>query len=235
MISNVISKENFQLHPFAADQQETPEIQHIINDIIADPMNQDFTSRDIQPLVSIHQQARIVLIGQAPGRAAQDSMIPWNDRSGDRLRQWMGIDKNTFYQSDRIAIMNMDFYYPGSKGDRRCADGAGNKPRKGPSSDLPPRSGFAEKWHPLLLEQMPNVKLILLIGFYAVRKYLGLRPKDRLTDVVKDYQGNPLYFPLVHPSPRNQIWMTKNPWFAGETLPLLKRRVRQTLDLPLTV
>ena len=147
-------------------------------------------------------------------RIAQDTHIVWNDKSGDRLRDWLGVDRDAFYDSGRLAIVPMDFYFPG----------------KGRSGDLPPRRGFAEKWHPRLLELMPKIELTILIGNYANRYYLGMRTKDTLTDIVRDFRSYlPRYFPLVHPSPRNQIWMKKNPWFEQDVLPELKARVRKLM------
>lgn len=180
-----------------------------------DPQNKKFTAAGIMPLYSANPAARINIIGQAPGRIAQEKGIFWDDPSGDRLRDWLGVSREEFYNSGKIAILPMDFYYPG----------------RGKSGDLPPRKGFAKKWHPQLLKLMPHIQLTILVGAYATRKYLGLGYKDRLTDIVKDYQHYlPQYFPLVHPSPRNQIWMKKNPWFEADVLPDLRTRVREIME-----
>lgn len=115
----------------------------------------------------------------------------WDDPSGDRLRTWLGVSRDVFYNSGMIAILPMDFYYPG----------------KGKFGDLPPRKGFAQSWHPQLLKLMLDIQLTILVGAYATRSYLHLGYKDRLTDSVRDYQQYlPNYFPIVHPSPRNKIW-----------------------------
>ena len=144
----------------------------------------------------------------------EETGIVWNDRSGDRLRDWMGIDRDTFYESGKLAIVPMDFYFPGT----------------GKSGDLPPRKDFADTWHPRLLELMPKLEMTILVGAYATRRYLGLKSSASLTDVVRDYKHYlPTYFPLVHPSPRNQMWMKKNPWFAADVLPDLKARVASLL------
>lgn len=186
----------------------------IFNAIQEDPQNKKYTDQGIKPLYYAGPDARINIIGQAPGRIAQEKGVFWDDPSGDRLRDWLGVDRDQFYNSGKIAILPMDFYFPG----------------KGKSGDLAPRRGFAKKWHPQLLKLMPNIQLTILIGAYATRKYLGLSYKDRLTDVVKNYQHYlPKYFPLVHPSPRNQIWMAKNPWFEKYVLPDLKKRVEEIM------
>lgn len=193
-----------------------PTFDEIFNAIKNDPQNADYTARGIDPLYAASETARILVIGQAPGRVAEETRIYWNDKSGDRLRDWMGVDRDTFYDPSRIAIMPMDFYFPG----------------KGASGDLPPRAGFAEKWHPLLLDMMPRIELTILVGTYAVHRYLGLKRSVPLTGIVRDWQSYlpKGLFPLVHPSPRNQIWMKKNPWFAEETLPALQQAVAAALD-----
>lgn len=183
--------------------------------IMADPQNKAYTDAGIAPLYSAPKTSRIVIVGQAPGIRAQESGVYWNDPSGDNLRDWLGIDRETFYQSEKIAIIPMDFYYPG----------------KGKSGDLPPRKGFAQKWHPVILEQLPEVSLTLLIGNYAQHYYLKQKSSVKLTDNVKHFQEFlPQYFPLVHPSPRNNIWQAKNPWFKEDVLPELKRLVKEILD-----
>lgn len=182
--------------------------------IMQDTQNADFSAQGIKPLYAASSTAKLLIIGQAPGKRAQDSHICWNDPSGDRLRDWLGISRTEFYDPSRVAILPMDFYFPG----------------KGRSGDLPPRKGFADKWHPQMLALMPQVELIVLVGAYATKRYLKLPSKVRLTDVVRDYpQYLPRYFPLVHPSPRNQIWFKRNPWFDQEVVPALKQCVRQLL------
>lgn len=182
--------------------------------IRADEQNESFTRQGIDPLYTASAMSRLVVIGQAPGRVAQETRIPWNDKSGDRLREWLGIDRATFYDPSLVALLPMDFYYPG----------------KGKSGDLPPRRGFAEKWHPALLGMMPQVRLTVLVGSYATRRYLGLPSSAKLTDVVRGYETYlPKYFPLVHPSPRNQLWMSKNPWFETDVLPRLREEVASAL------
>lgn len=182
--------------------------------IRADEQNGEFTRQGIDPLYTASATSRLVIIGQAPGRVAQETRIPWNDKSGDRLRDWLGIDRATFYDPSAVALLPMDFYYPG----------------KGKSGDLPPRRGFAEKWHPVLLGMMPQVRLTVLVGSYATRRYLKLSSSAKLTDVVRNYADYlPRFFPLVHPSPRNQLWMSRNPWFETDVLPRLRSEVASAL------
>ena len=182
--------------------------------IRADKQNGEFTRQGIDPLYTASATSRLVIIGQAPGRVAQETRIPWNDKSGDRLRDWLGIDRGTFYDPSAVALLPMDFYYPG----------------KGKSGDLPPRRGFAERWHPVLLGMMPQVRLTVLVGSYATRRYLELSSSAKLTDVVRNYADYlPRFFPLVHPSPRNQLWMSRNPWFETDVLPRLRSEVASAL------
>ncbi|WP_347981436.1 uracil-DNA glycosylase family protein [Lactococcus petauri] len=186
----------------------------IFQAIKEDPQDTSYTAQGIDPLYSAHQEAKILIVGQAPGIRAQESRLFWNDPSGDRLREWLGISYEEFYSSSKLAILPMDFYFPG----------------KGKSGDLPPRKGFAEKWHPLLIKEMPQLELIVLIGSYAIPYYLNVPKKTRITDVVRDFENYlPEYFPLVHPSPRNNIWLRKNPWFEAQVLPELKIRVKNLL------
>lgn len=161
-------------------------------------------------------KARIMLIGQAPGMKVHQSGIPWNDASGDRLRQWLGLTSEQFYDEENIAIMPMGFCYPG----------------KGKSGDLPPRSECAPLWHDKILKFLPNIKLTLLIGQYAQERYLGDRRKSTLTDTVQNWQDyvKDGYLPLVHPSPRNGIWLRKNPWFEDEVVPFIKQKTRNLIQ-----
>ncbi|MEK4723544.1 uracil-DNA glycosylase family protein [Lactococcus sp. FSL W8-0209] len=186
----------------------------IFEAIKADPQNKKYTKEGIEPLYSVHKEAKICIIGQAPGIRAQESRLFWNDPSGDRLRDWLGIDRTTFYESNKISILPLDFYFPG----------------KGKSGDLPPRAGFVQKWHKALLEEMPEIELFILVGSYAIKYYLNLKSSAKTTEVIRDFEAYlPKYFPLVHPSPRNNIWLAKNPWFEPELLPELKKRIAQLM------
>ena len=147
---------------------------------------------------------------------AQESGIPWDDPSGRNLRSWMGITDEEFYNPEVVALVPMDFYFPGSK----------------ERGDLPPRPTFSKKWHPPLLDLMANVKLTLLIGQYAQNYYLKETRKKNLTETVRAFdEYAPQYFPLVHPSPRNNIWQKKNPWFVKKMLPRLKTTISDALVL----
>lgn len=169
---------------------------------------------DPNPVLRASPSSRVLIVGQAPGTKVHATGIPWNDPSGDRLRNWLQMDRETFYDEQRIAIIPMGFCYPG----------------KGKSGDLPPRKECAEQWHRALLELLPELELILLVGQYAQAYYLPNRKKT-LTETVKHFaEYGPLFFPLPHPSPRNQLWLKKNPWFEEEVVPELRRRV-STLNL----
>ena len=189
-------------------------IEDITKAIIADPQNKAFTEQGINPLFAAPKNARINIVGQAPGLKTQQAGLYWKDKSGDRLREWLGVDEETFYQSGYFAVLPMDFYFPGH----------------GKSGDLPPRKGFAEKWHQSILELLPDIELTILIGQYAQKYYLHQKGTVKLTETVQHYQDYlPDFFPLVHPSPRNQIWMAKNPWFEAEVVPELQALVQKII------
>ena len=186
----------------------------LYDQIMADPMNADYTDRGWQPVYSASPHSRIVIVGQAPGRVAQETGKPWNDISGQNLRRWLDVTEEQFYDPRLFALMPMDFYYPG----------------KGKHGDLPPRREFAEKWHSHLLDRMTEVKLIILVGAYAQKFYLAGQAKRDLTETVASYSEYlPKYFPLVHPSPLNFRWRKRNPWFASEVIPALQRVVQEVL------
>ena len=181
----------------------------IIKKLKEDSRNKSYTERGIPPIFQVSPKAQILIIGQAPGKKVEESLIPFNDKSGEKLVQWMGIDRETFY-SEKIAILPMDFYYPG----------------KGKTGDLPPRSFIAKEYHKDILDLMPDIKLTILIGSYSMKYYLGKEMKDNLTETVKSYKEYlPKYFPIVHPSPLNFRWQKANPWFEGEVVPVLREMV----------
>lgn len=164
------------------------------------------------PVLRVHADARILLVGQAPGTRVHATGIPWNDASGDRLRDWLQVSHSTFYNETRFAIVPMGFCYPG----------------KGISGDNPPRPECAPLWRAKVHALLPKLRLILLIGSYAARYYLPHRvPLGKLIAEIDFARANLL--PLVHPSPRNQLWLKRNPWFEKELLPVLRRRVHALL------
>ena len=187
----------------------------IYRQIYDDASNAAMRDQSYRPVYTASAKSRIVIVGQAPGSRAQASEKPWNDASGRLLRDWLRVSEEEFYNPDLFALMPMDFYYPG----------------KGKHGDLPPRPGFAAKWHPILLEHMPRVELFLLVGVYAQKYYLGKTAKRNLTETVAAYDEYvPHYFPLVHPSPLNFRWRAGHPWFSEQVVPVLHARVREILD-----
>lgn len=190
-------------------------LEQLVADIMADEQNASYTEQGIKPLFTVPKTARINIVGQAPGIRAQKSGLYWNDPSGDNLRKWLGVDRETFYNSGLFAVVPMDYYFPG----------------KGKSGDLAPRKGFADKWHKRTQALAPNIELHILVGSYAQRYYLKQKSSAKLTDTVKHYKDYlPEFFPLVHPSPRNNIWQRKNPWFEEEVIPDLQKRVKAILE-----
>ena len=168
-----------------------------------------------RPIVQASIEARILIIGQAPGRQVHESGVPWNDPSGIRLRKWMGISHEQFYDPSVVALMSMGFCYPGS----------------GTSGDLPPRKECARQWHDELLAQLTNIELTLLVGQYAQSHYLTSAQGVSLTSSVLNWQTvAPAMFPLPHPSPRNNRWFKSNPWFAEQLLPELRRATSEILE-----
>ena len=168
-----------------------------------------------RPVIQLGALSKIVIIGQAPGRRVHETGIPWNDASGRRLREWMNVNDTTFYNRDLFSILPMSFCYPG----------------KGISGDLPPRPECAPLWHPQALKYIECSPLILLIGQYAQRYYLRKEFSRGLTETVRNYRKYlPQYFPLPHPSPRNQNWVKINPWFSEEIIPALQKRIKTMID-----
>jgi uracil-DNA glycosylase len=165
------------------------------------------------PVLRAGHRARLLIVGQAPGTRVHGTGIPWNDPSGDRLRDWLQLDRTQFYDESRIAIIPMGLCYPG----------------KGRSGDLPPRPECAPQWHDRLLAQMPDLRLKLLVGKYAQDYYLGSRRRS-LADTVRAYEEYlPEFFPLPHPSPRNLRWFRSHPWFEAEVIPALRRHITALL------
>lgn len=166
-----------------------------------------------RPIIQISRSSRILVVGQAPGRRVHETGLPFNDPSGDRLRDWMGIDRATFYDEKQLAILPMGFCYPGT----------------GKSGDLPPRPECAPAWRDLLLERLEHIELTLAIGQYAHAWHLP-GPKTSVTERVRRWrEAWPELLPLPHPSPRNNLWLRRNPWFEADVIPELRHRVRDLL------
>lgn len=169
-----------------------------------------------RPVLQFHPEARILVASQAPGRKAHEAGIPFADASGDRLRAWLGVDRETFYDSRKLAVVPMGLCYPGT--------GAGG--------DLPPPSRCAEAWRERLLAQLGNLRLTVIVGQYAVAWHLP-GGRGSLADRVRAWRDHwPLQVPLPHPSPRNQLWLKRNPWFEAELVPRLRERVAEVLAWP---
>jgi uracil-DNA glycosylase len=186
----------------------------LLHEIRACKVCKKFLPNVPRPVLQAGVDAKIVIIGQAPGQKVQNSGIPWDDQSGNELRRWLGVTRAEFYDEKNFALVPMGFCYPG----------------KGSSGDLPPRPECAPLWHVPLLKKMKMIKLIILIGQYAQKYYLGNKLKPTLTETVKNYKEYlPDFLPLVHPSPRNKIWQKKNPWFEVEVIPQLQKIVAHSL------
>jgi uracil-DNA glycosylase len=170
-----------------------------------------------RPVAVLSSTARILIAGQAPGLRVHESGLPFNDASGDRLRQWLGVDREVFYDRDRFAIAGMGFCFPGY-------DAGG--------SDLPPRRECAPLWRDRMMAAMPQIELVLTIGQYAQAWHLGTERMGSMTETVSEWKRylltnrSPAILPLPHPSWRNSGWLKRNPWFEAELLPVLQKRVK---------
>lgn len=190
-------------------------MQQLLADIKSCTICKSFLPNAPKPIIRASQHSKILVIGQAPGQKVQNSGIPWDDLSGKALREWLGVNSEQFYDTNLFAIMPMGMCYPGT----------------GKTGDLAPRKECAPNWHQKVIEQMPEIKLTLLIGKYAQEYYLGKLAKKNLTETVKNYTAYfPNYIPLPHPSPRNNIWMKKNQWFAADVIPYLQYQVKTILS-----
>jgi len=190
-------------------------LDHLLVDIRACRLCEAHLPLGPRPVLQASPTSRLLIVSQAPGRKVHDTGIPFNDVSGERLREWLGIDRDAFYDASRVAIVPMGFCFPGS----------------GRGGDLPPRPECAPTWHPRLLPLLRHVRLTLLIGQYAQAGLLDVPRGIRLTDTVQAWRGHLAHgrLPLPHPSPRNRVWLMRNPWFETELLPVLRERVAAAL------
>jgi uracil-DNA glycosylase len=189
---------------------------HLLSEVRACVVCADSLEHDPRPIVQVGTGARIVIIGQAPGRRVHESGIPWDDPSGRTLRRWLGLTDDDFYDPDLVALVPMGFCYPGSA----------------KSGDLPPRVECEPLWHQRVLSHLPSDRLDVIIGMYAQKRYIQDRKKT-LTETVANWNAYlPKQVVLPHPSPRNQHWLTKNPWFENKTLPAIQQRVADVLAIP---
>ena len=192
----------------------TNNIEVIKQEIMQDAENAEFTKQGWEPIFVAPPTAKILIASQAPGIKAQLANTTFLDPSGDLLREWLDVDKETFYNSGHFGIVPMDYYFPG----------------KAKHGDKPPRRDFAKKWNPQVLGAMPELELKVIIGAYAQKFYLGKNMKRNLTETVRNYEEYlPEYFPLVHPSPLNIGWRRRNPWFEEEVVPALRERVHKII------
>ncbi|TQV73986.1 uracil-DNA glycosylase family protein [Aliikangiella marina] len=188
------------------------ELAKLLSEIKACRLCEEHLPLGANPVLRAAPSAKILIAGQAPGTAVHKTSIPFNDPSGERLRDWMGVSHAQFYDQSKIAIVPMGFCYPG----------------RGKSGDLPPRPECSQTWHHRLFSLLPNVELILPIGQYAQAFYLGASRKKNLTETVRAWREYlPRYLPLPHPSPRNNIWLKRNDWFTASVLPYLRESIHK--------
>jgi len=195
----------------------SPALQNLVSEARACRLCEAHLPLGPKPIFLAGTGARLLIVGQAPGRRVHQTGIPWNDPSGDNLRAWLAMEREVFYDTTRIAILPAGLCYPGT----------------GDGGDLPPRPECAPLWHPRFRAALPAIRLTLLVGQYAQAYYLGARRKSSLARTVRAWQEYaPDFLPLPHPSPRNRLWLKRNPWFGREIIPVLRRRVRDVLRNP---
>lgn len=188
--------------------------QELLDEVAACRICADHLPHGVRPVVQLHPEAKILIAGQAPGRRVHESGVPFADPSGDRLRDWMGVDKDEFFDARKVAILPMGFCYPGT----------------GTSGDLPPRPECAPAWRQRLLAELGQVRLTLVIGMYALRYHLPDAGKTLTAAVERWREHWPDVVPMPHPSPRNRRWLAKNPFFELEVVPALRQRIRRLID-----
>ena len=190
-----------------------PKITSLLADIHACNICEKYLPHGVRPILQIHSQAKILIAGQAPGRKVHASGVPFDDASGDRLREWMGVTRQVFYDSKNIAIVPMGFCFPGT----------------GKSGDLPPRPECALKWHGQVLNHLKHIKVTLVVGRYAQTYHIN-EQHSSVTETVQSWRSYwPKLIPLPHPSPRNNIWLSRNLWFEKELVPMLQQSISETL------
>lgn len=193
----------------------TTKLKRLIQDVKDCTLCAEHLSHGVNPVIQINRRARILIAGQAPGRIVHETGVPFDDASGKRLREWMGVSDEEFYDGRKIAILPMSFCYPGT----------------GKTGDLAPRKECAPAWRDQLLEQLPNLELTLVLGQYA-QAYHFKNKYSSVTELVKSWEKYwPDILPLPHPSPRNNVWLKKNSWFEKEVIPSLQQHI-QTLIRP---
>jgi uracil-DNA glycosylase len=186
----------------------------LLTEVLACTFCAEHLPHGVRTVLQIHPQARVLIAGQAPGKKVHESGVPFDDASGNRLREWMGVSREVFYDTKQVAIVPMGFCFPGT----------------GKSGDLPPRLECAPAWRDQLLGHLCQLEVTLVIGQYA-QAYHIKEERSSLTETVRDWQSYwPNMIPLPHPSPRNNIWLNRNPWFEQELLPMLRRRVSEALE-----
>ncbi len=195
--------------------KENKALEIIHDEILNDPQNRAFIDAGQMPLYQVSLTAKIIIIGQAPGNEAMLKRKAWADKSGARLKEWLNLNDDIFYDASKVAILPLDFFYPG----------------KGKSGDLPPRPSFYNKYLMRIVSLLKEIELIVLVGGYAQKFYLKDRVKENLTATIKAYEEYlPRVIVLPHPSPLNFRWLNKNPWFMNETLPRVKERMNEVIS-----
>lgn len=192
-----------------------PELDKLLQRVRDCRLCEAYLPKPPKPILRAHTTSQLLIVGQAPGIRAHETGIPWNDPSGDRLRYWLSLDRTVFYDERKIAIIPIGYCYPGT----------------GPSGDYPPQKACSTHWLPTLLTYLPNIKLTFLVGQYAQKHYLKSQKKATLTQTVQACKAYlPRYFPLPHPSPRNNRWLAKHPWFQEDVLPLAREYCHHILS-----
>ncbi|MDE2265254.1 MAG: uracil-DNA glycosylase family protein [Alphaproteobacteria bacterium] len=195
--------------------RDAKSLKRLLRDIRACRICEAHLPHGVRPIIHASATARLCIIAQAPGIRVHETGISFNDPSGERLREWMGVDRDTFYDESRVAIIGMGFCFPGYDVN---------------GGDLPPRKECAKAWQDKLFATLPQFPLTLLVGTYAFDWHLRGRAKRNVTETVRAWREySPRYLPLPHPSWRNNAWLQKNPWFAKELLPYLRRRVASVI------